>query len=527
MADALEEQGLTLRQVCLEAARGAVRTIGKRHVLELLVERGQEQELKLFPDRSGEPLARILKRPDGTLEYEGPPDPRGDVPWAAPTAFQTWTWLTSPVRKRARALITKDVKRAISAEPASGPLRNHPAPERRRAVTEAVNRAMDQLISGSVFPEGHAPTSRKTRGRAINGAVRQRLIGVETLRFVLMAHEYPAVHLQKFNYLVRNRGTLEPLLRTNRNVVQYYLKYIAFRYGETGNPSAETIIEHPGEVIRAVKEDLRLTPGQWKWFLRLNLRWPVISAEERRRNIALTAQAAIDLGTRDYDPLFLSRVVAPAVYYQRLGGLRPWQYGVPYRAWLHLARAFLRNGGDERSYGDLIRVEDTLRGRITRDEEWGGPTDWNGYLQRSHLWHEENLRLQRARATPDRNLSWESLLGETDSDGLRLTPLTTSRELREAGEALHNCLATYDHSCALGERQVFAIYQENDLIAAGELARRGGTGQWELRQVEEAKHRRPRTAVTRAMGKVVLAYRRADVSEQITSAVPVHSGPSV
>ena len=161
--DLLEERSLTLRQVCLEAAEKAVRAVGKRRVLGL-VERGEEKELKLFPDYSGTPLSMILKRPDGTLEYKGPPDPRSDVPWTTPTAYQAWSWLTSPIRKLPRELITKDVERTISEEPAPGVLRNYPAHERLRAVTGAVNQAIDELISGALFPEGQVQARRKTRG---------------------------------------------------------------------------------------------------------------------------------------------------------------------------------------------------------------------------------------------------------------------------------------------------------------------------------------------------------------------------
>ena len=292
---------------------------------------------------------------------------------------------------------------------------------------------------------------------------------------------------------------MEPLLTGNRNAVLYHNRFLRAR-----DSASLTKIAHPGELIRAVKEELGLDAAQWRWFLKLNNYWHGRNPAERKHEIHLMTRMAIEIARPDADRSLHEEVAAQTVSrYRRHGELLEQEHA--WRAWVHLARECIDNTD---GLWELMPVADAMFERLQNGGNWT-PTTWENYRRRSEEWHQQWVPQELAwEPTPPRSLTWESALGETEMDGLTLRPLTTSSALREAGSKLHNCLSTYDGSCASGHSRIFGVYREEKLIAAGELTE-AGAGGWRVNQVSEKANRRARPEVARAMARAAELYGRA------------------
>jgi hypothetical protein len=78
---------------------------------------------------------------------------------------------------------------------------------------------------------------------------------------------------------------------------------------------------------------------------------------------------------------------------------------------------------------------------------------WRSLKRRSDKWHENVWR----RKLTEKNTAWESLLGETVIDGLKITPLVTGLDLYNEGHEMRHCVQTYASRCVNEGWRVFSL----------------------------------------------------------------------
>jgi len=91
---------------------------------------------------------------------------------------------------------------------------------------------------------------------------------------------------------------------------------------------------------------------------------------------------------------------------------------------------------------------------------------WSSLKRRSDKWHEGFRRatlLEKLRWAlgGNENSAWESLLGETVIDGLKITPLITGMDLYNESLAMRHCVITYAPRCLYEGWRIFSL-QEAD-----------------------------------------------------------------
>jgi len=67
----------------------------------------------------------------------------------------------------------------------------------------------------------------------------------------------------------------------------------------------------------------------------------------------------------------------------------------------------------------------------------------------------------REQLRENENFAWESLLGETVIDGLKITPLLTGLDLYNEGRAMRHCVGTYALRCQYAGWRVFSLWEED------------------------------------------------------------------
>ena len=86
---------------------------------------------------------------------------------------------------------------------------------------------------------------------------------METAKLV-MSEEHTGPHPtpNTYNWVHLNRETIRKLEKATRGMVQYYVRRL-------WNPHAEPARLHPGEMIRAVRDQTQLTRSEWRAFCRI------------------------------------------------------------------------------------------------------------------------------------------------------------------------------------------------------------------------------------------------------------------
>jgi len=97
---------------------------------------------------------------------------------------------------------------------------------------------------------------------------------------------------------------------------------------------------------------------------------------------------------------------------------------------------------------DWYRAEGPERGLPDKN------STWLSLKRRSDQWHRE---IWQRKASKKENVAWESLLGETVMDGLRITPLVTGLDLYSEGREMRHCVTSYTRLCQKSGYRVFSL----------------------------------------------------------------------
>ena len=312
----------------------------------------------------------------------------------------------------------------------------------------------------------------------------------------------PHPTLSMYNKVVRNRKTVETMMRDSENIIRCH--HICL------SPNDQEDMGTPEQVTREVRELLQLTPVEWKLFCRTGWHY---KHQEGQHDPAETANAirlgfkALGEANQPQAPIDTLWVIAGMTHCHQTFRQMPWNHGDPWTAWVHVINQALDTAGRDSvraSRFHITHVAEALLWHVENQEPWG-PSSWEGYRRRSDNWH---LRIIAGLGREqDRQARWTSMLDETRIGQFELSPVTTGDRLIELGAQMQNCLGAYVRQCVLGNTRIFTLTQDGELKAAGQLIRLQEG--WSAGQVEAPGHQPPGTNARRAMEQAAQLYQAA------------------
>lgn len=138
-------------------------------------------------------------------------------------------------------------------------------------------------------------------------------------------------------------------------------------------------------------------------------------------------------------------------------------------------------------------------------------TSWNGLLERCDQWHREQRTTRNIRShDPHKMHVWNSLIEEPiEEDGYRITPLVNSIQLYLESDEVEHCVRSYVNTCTGGRSRIFKIRpadKEYDRSRVGttEIALSGNT--WEVRQTRGIRNHTPPASMDKAARRIAALY---------------------
>ena len=331
------------------------------------------------------------------------------------------------------------------------------------------------------------------------------------------------VEIPTYNRAVRARGPIAELMRTNPGAAAWYLCAPDQDpdEDETWNPGREEV-KHPGQVItlaRAAMLASGVDPRSWRTASAM----PAATAREAALsgaegawavNTAARAQAVPSQEVMRRAPEALRAIAGSK---RRGTGLHADNAGrMLFLAFRESARLALEQPGPEAQRElthDMDGVTDYVRHLGAMGREVSSKA-WRGLRQASELWHRdqgaENIHWQWRQMTARNGgayRSWESLLGETRTGDLTLTPITDENGLYRESLAMQHCVISYGDECARGTSRIFSVERGGRKIATGEITLQAGT--WRERQTRGVRNHPAAPEAERAIEHAAREYTKA------------------
>ena len=527
----------------LEAVRPqVVRKIGKWTLLRM-VRRPRSTILQAMVNENGQAAISLEKRKGGALIFKQngkTQDIQPDFRTRNIRRMMIWRVeeeLTKAVCRRADNILAQEILSGTYSKIL-----------RDAVIDSALEIANEAIIQDQSEQESEIPTkqvNRKNYTRAVRKILEEHFIqeDVKSLAKRIIAtrtRPFPEVTPNAYNNTLLNLEIFGELQKSSPRIIAHYLEHMAPR------SHAPVKFKHPGQIVQAVREELRLTPSEWRYFCRLQ--HPFLSTkshEEVLEGIRQGMKMLADINVPRAPDTILAKIIYGMNYHHHFQTAL-WRCGDPRDAWVNTIRQYLeamveyrdKNPGAEGyardpwgasdpiepgkagnlEFQELINAGDALLGHI-RDEMPWGHGDWDNIQARSERWHHrETERRERERARQEElrkdpnykeeESSWTSLIPTQTHDGVEMRPLTTSQELRETAKTMHNCIETYRGRCETNTSRIFTIHQGGKLVAAAELII--SQGEWRVGQVEGRNRRRriPRPVIL-AVGKLRDSYQKA------------------
>ena len=336
------------------------------------------------------------------------------------------------------------------------------------------------------------------------------------------------VEIPTYNRAVRARGPLAELMRTNPGAAAWYL--CAPDHDQDQNQDekksrdgerSEEGVKHPGQVIKLARAAMLaggMDPKSWRTASAM----PAATAREAALSGAEGAWAVDAAARAQAVPSQEVMRRAPEVLRNIAGSQRPGtglqgnnagrMLFLAFRESAELALERPGPGAQRELAHDMDDVTDYVRHLGAMGQEVNSKR-WRGLRQASELWHRDQAAVNihwQWRQIMQRNggtyRSWESLVGETQSGDLALTPITDEHGLYRESLAMHHCVISYGDECARGTSRIFSVERDGEKIATGEITLRAGT--WRERQTRGRKNHPAGPEAERAVRHAAREYNR-------------------
>ncbi len=537
------ERAARLQEMLEKAAPAVARKLGK---WELLRQRqgARARTLEILVNRDNPAFISIRRKSDGTIHAFSHGRPQQDRKLLSAynqEREEMYTWIRAE-------LLAGVAKKTGGAQDIMDTV--YETTNRLFSTRPALQKTVEKIAQEAVHGQGGWKDGMSFRtgldsalraAHAELGSVGKMLDPrtMETAKLV-MSEGYTGPHPTPnvYNWVHLNRTVIRKLEKATPGILQYYVS-------RCWDPQAEPARLHPGEIIRAVREQTQLTRSEWRAFCRIGPAMFLQEAEfppdeQQPSTLRLICRAAAEANQPQANANRLCRI-AYMGYQCRFYHDAQWEAGDPWKAWVNLVSRYLNPGRptivpehlvDTREYynkeaGDIRRTEDALRNHVERQIPWGAG-DWATLEARSERWHTE-MHGQGERAPQqdpygnpaemsqqDQAAAWDSALGKFWEKDLTATPITTGPELHRLGEEMNNCLSSYTRRCQAGESRIFHITRNGQSTAAAEITRTGGPAgrrkKWKLNQMEAPRRGAIPADVHQLAGRLPDRYAAAETA---------------
>ena len=313
-------------------------------------------------------------------------------------------------------------------------------------------------------------------------------------------------NMNNYNTVVLNREIFSGMMKTGQQAPlrAHCLEFLR-------QADSHRVFQHRGEIIREIKDRLKLDPPQWRYFCKAaRIRSVSDLLPMNIPRMAMACQALVDANRPQAHPQQLHQIWQRQHDHEAFHKAA-WRHGDPWKAWTGLLNQYLAPSEIPRSAEDLNLITDALRHHVQNQLPWG-PGNWAILLTRSERWHVENFQRHgrgRYYALPKegQDASWTSLVDLVNIDGLSFAPVTNGPRLAFLGSRMGNCLATYWSSCNQGISRIFTATSNGSLHAAVQLV--NNHGHWAPGQAQAPHGKNLDKGIYAAISKLAKAYQAA------------------
>ena len=423
------------------------------------------------------PTLEVARSPEGTITVTS------QGYWTSGTILKLGDSPEETARKcrlTTRGLVAKTVAERVTAylkENWQAVAGDTPLPKGNRIP--AATRKFLRELGPSQRDTDDQETDRRI-GQALETIINQRV--VKTLEG--LNHQ---ATLSRYNTIAGIIDDVPNLQSTNPGLLQWGLQYL--------DPTKP--IRHPGQFVTMVKQHLEQA-GLQPRYRRFVIRMP---------NDLLSA-----ITSRAPDPRVAAGMCNALARAQAMPGIKALEDMLDHliAPWNTAPEDNLRNQNLQQTTfilaRDTIDQEGAMHKQVKRslssimdyvlnttlDQQKVNSTTWNGLQQASEAWHREQQHHSTERRWRDllirqgnKYRAWNSLLPQTELQGLTCIPLTSEEQLYLETDLMKHCVYSYGPDCAEAKSRIFSIRKDDQHIATTELRPSGA--QWKVAQTR-AKH---------------------------------------
>ena len=458
---------------------------------------GRTRILRVMVGPRGDSALTVTRAPNGALDLRSPYVPSWNKP------YTTRQHLTDPLINHLAHQLLRHTAKALPELMKSLITNNNtlhtPAVEAHKAAKEI---ARTTVSTGN--PEDFRHLVSNT-----NRAIQLHIADAEITRLTkaIFTIDHPPIKWSEFQLSLYNTTALNiRIFKQMEDTGQSApLSYHCLHLTDRLKPIR--IFQHPGQIIQEVKDVLKLTKSQWRYFC---LGTPINHNHSPANpaaisDLALSCQALADANRPRADQQSMQNVFLQTRSHHYFNDAQ-WEHGNAWNAWTNLLARYLEPGEQPKTTGQLNRIADALRTHIQQQLPWGAG-DWDTLSARSDRWHREHFEERNnLYSLPEetKDVQWESALPETVINEVTFTPLNSPAELTRTGDRMGNCIATYWRRCNDGDSRIFAASQGDTLRAAVELINR--YDKWTVNQIESPGRGPVENEITRSAALLARAY---------------------
>lgn len=278
---------------------------------------------------------------------------------------------------------------------------------------------------------------------------------------------------------------------------------------------------HPGEVVSAVRERMKTMGFDIRLWKRLNRLSPEHIADaldartESARRMFIAMEITVETGTAPHP-----QALATGLRDQFRTARNPGESANEERAarLMLTESALMQSDSPNKSQEILLSDFRTAMDYVRALDDEGQTlrsTTWSGLMKKSHRWHMRQNALNYAyqfQGVLDKfgghYRTWKFAAEAMEIDGYTLRPLDSDLALYRETVEMSHCVAGYGGQCADDRSRIFAVYQGNEHIATGEIARYQNSP-WQSVQTQGRHNHRVEQDVRDAMIKAAEIYDRA------------------
>ena len=411
---------------------------------------GEDLVFRIITSPEGGTAVTFKKRPDGTISIDCPSDP--DWKYIHLDAGHLTKLLVNNVAQ----LLLEHTAHALPAPTAAAATYDNSL-QKTCAAARKTAKAIAEALVTTKNPKDLTHLVSRT-----NRTLKTKLIDRRAIATVLSLFSAQDTHapssdwsnMNNYNTVVLNREIFSGMMKTGQQAPlrAHCLEFLR-------QADSHRVFQHRGEIIREIKDRLKLDPPQWRYFCKAaRIRSVSDLLPMNIPRMAMACQALVDANRPQAHPQQLHQIWQRQHDHEAFHKAA-WRHGDPWKAWTGLLNQYLAPSEIPRSAEDLNLITDALRHHVQNQLPWG-PGNWAILLTRSERWHVENFQRHgrgRYYALPKegQDASWTSLVDLVNIDGLSFAPVTNGPRLAFLGSRMGNCLATYWSSCNQGISRIF------------------------------------------------------------------------